>query len=1512
MKKPGVLDASVVDWLANLDMLRNESPDSKLSDVDLKRLRSGTLTAKVTTAVFGCDLSENKLCNDSLDNWKLIVQSLGEFSSLTLAAKDGVAVELAKGNDNVMNSLMKQIMELHQRIQKQHEISPITVAVSVTKGDLKRGTCLEESNTIGQLLVQSVCSDLLIGLNPEHAAALLDGTNTNYLNQLVAEGPKRDFSVVLNWVKKLHELRDVFGELLVRSTHDEDIIGFLHLWGLLLCSTHTGVCTMATEILEDVCSRFCYGVAQNEIPSTHFDQLFWTWIRTSSGASMFLNSWSQESRPAWLNILFSCSSMDSSKRQMSEFLCIDLLSAQINVVRYMELMHELVMDNEGHPVIIEFTKNAIPPRLVTHAMCYSESHMSTLCRQTAIGLLSQLWVSFPTDLEASAEIPKAILVAINKGIRETDDLSLRLFSVAVLFHLMEKFADQHRTYAPHVYKTIIFALIEFHALEPMRDFIVANLSAALTSLPFAPVGVLVVPLVKQISLHGFTNLDLDFMKLLSHHQTLDVKDAMRLMDMCAKVALNDTIFSRAATEPLLCLIKRFSLNKSVVRFLSKVAQSAVYLLDETKDQIHRAIVLDVITQIVGLKITPLNQVIKPILQTSCEVSKSIATENEKRIQTENEMMENSHQEWLLPKKNETSFDDTLRGSMNSNDDDDDLFEAVAQVAAGSPQVDISRSVNLKAKSASPKNRGGFQENASQEMANLVKLALKKTTQRFTGLTKAFNMLDMADTGYIEKIKLIQMLQNKKPNAVKSSILECQLSKPIMERKNTEKIRVFGSKKPGEIQLVDLEQILKEYYRKRQPAVIKQGNQGKINGELCRRSTMLLKINLENIDKAPEGADIKVRQAIDDIERRNKEKAEKERQDNESRKVVEAQRRAKLRLKFEKKREQRKEISNQSVELDISFAEELSVFKRFQKVLKVLFSNAIQGGNAAVSFQRMRKVYGSLSLANWLRFLYSLQMIPRLLTKDDARGAFLRSRKQPTSDASFDDFLAALAYAAATSSYLAFEPTAEARVLALMSLLREAAIGAIIKNNKLESETFESSRMLRIWMQLEKVIPEYKTAAIECGTDHNESLACCLNILDDIVSKNFNFHILVQGPGPTSTATKVKQLLNAVSPSVQKPPLVPIDTRLYPKEKIERIQSKLPAPSKHKQGFGSTIVVDDPVAHTAAEVSLTAAEISFLGRLKTSTPQEKLEDRRRKEEESFTAKNEAKTKKRQVRQQELKALLEEQKKEKESREQEDLRHKQQEEQIEKEKSELLKAEEQKRRTAIRNELEKHKEKKKLETPETINVSNEAATVNVLNEAATRNISNKTATRNISDAVVTANDLNEAATANVLNEATTTNVSIVAKIKERDPEEMAKRKYEREKNGALTRKKNEISIERQKVLLQTKLETVEKRLEKKAQIEAEKLLKKKKEIENKRKLVEDRTAQEEKAREKKRAQIESERLQRIENLKLAESKRKEMEKIRQEEVNTRKQMVHEEVQKFELEAKEEIQQLKTNAL
>ena len=143
-----------------------------------------------------------------------------------------------------------------------------------------------------------------------------------------------------------------------------------------------------------------------------------------------------------------------------------------------------------------------------------------------------------------------------------------------MFRLLDQFSSERNQFAPVLYKTLIFSLIENHQDLLTREFMLANFAYLFERLPTIPIGILIEPLTKQLQVsdnltYYYNVFDFDFFVVLSRHPKLTLKSAVPLLDMMAKIYLNDHDYAGAASVPFMLIVSRFILSEAIPEFVAK-------------------------------------------------------------------------------------------------------------------------------------------------------------------------------------------------------------------------------------------------------------------------------------------------------------------------------------------------------------------------------------------------------------------------------------------------------------------------------------------------------------------------------------------------------------------------------------------------------------------------------------------------------------------------------------------------------------------------------------------------------------------------------------------------------------------------------------------------------------------------------------------------------------------------------------------------------------------------------
>lgn len=185
-------------------------------------------------------------------------------------------------------------------------------------------------------------------------------------------------------------------------------------------------------------------------------------------------------------------------------------------------------------------------------------------RTAAITLLSEIWISFTEYVDKKGDRVGFIQQVLKKAGRDRLR-TLRLTATALMFRLLDKFAEEKNVAAPQLYKALIFSLIENPADILLREHYFSNFSYLFENHAGIPLNLLLDPLIKQISISEnvtffYKVFDFDFFTMVAKHPKLTSQYAIPLANLLGNVYLNDVVLASAACIPLMLLFSRFNLD----------------------------------------------------------------------------------------------------------------------------------------------------------------------------------------------------------------------------------------------------------------------------------------------------------------------------------------------------------------------------------------------------------------------------------------------------------------------------------------------------------------------------------------------------------------------------------------------------------------------------------------------------------------------------------------------------------------------------------------------------------------------------------------------------------------------------------------------------------------------------------------------------------------------------------------------------------------------------------------
>jgi len=101
-------------------------------------------------------------------------------------------------------------------------------------------------------------------------------------------------------------------------------------------------------------------------------------------------------------------------------------------------------------------------------------------KEVSLSFLTDIWKLKPEiiqDQQNQGRIAEAMIQVLKKSSRDHKSKSVRLTAIYLMFSLLDGFAKSRNMYAPIIYKTLTFILVECYAQPDIKDEILANFVA---------------------------------------------------------------------------------------------------------------------------------------------------------------------------------------------------------------------------------------------------------------------------------------------------------------------------------------------------------------------------------------------------------------------------------------------------------------------------------------------------------------------------------------------------------------------------------------------------------------------------------------------------------------------------------------------------------------------------------------------------------------------------------------------------------------------------------------------------------------------------------------------------------------------------------------------------------------------------------------------------------------------------------------------------------------------------
>lgn len=564
-----------------------------------------------------------------LYNWNVIAQAL-ELVNIPLDP-DTKSLIIA-GDREMVVEVLTQICEEEtgKKIRNSEKQGYKTVAAEggVMLENINENKPLSDANSCLEFLILSFCRNF--SLRPKQGAGLL-AQGCKFLAHIVAKGLKGDFDPVKIWLQEVYANSAKLVKLITAEINTDSL-------SFVMGTLKPGILSKNIEVVQwsfRVISRLVL-----DFNESGFLPQVWNWFLTE-------------------NVLELCvAALQRSGKEIFGIVLESLLQLSQNNYRELFTIHfpNAVNDSKYHlEIAAEFLTHITPSD-----SSYEEIANAGVCEYWANLALNLIDIGNPIDSRVDAlnflvrilelffshigdndYLMNSIVGLVNRTCRD-ESVYLKTVSASYMFFLLEFLTEKKSNFAPVVYRTLTFLLMENNKKTLMREFLEKNFAGVFQSNSDIPIGILLDPFIKSLQISEVTLevCDFDFLASLAQHPRLNLKHAIQLIDIVGKLYLNDLFYAKAAgvtytflasryveSEPMqeyLYMFSKYSLN-IVLAFEQNKTKPKGKNFEEKKQQRNR--ILNMVSWIIQQWQDGLNEKIKEILLQSNYLYSQICKKN---------------------------------------------------------------------------------------------------------------------------------------------------------------------------------------------------------------------------------------------------------------------------------------------------------------------------------------------------------------------------------------------------------------------------------------------------------------------------------------------------------------------------------------------------------------------------------------------------------------------------------------------------------------------------------------------------------------------------------------------------------------------------------------------------------------------------------------------------------------------------------------------------------------------
>lgn len=565
----------MIDWLKQNNSIQYpvsiENEKFYINELDAEAFEYGLNIVPLVTKLYKLlnpqetplpEISSLKDVNSTaakLYNWNILIKAL---ETLQIKIDSDMKALIIAGDRSLISEILKAMYQIETNSDaysgplKKKKKNKLLGEGVILLDDLNPNIALTDTESTLEFLIVSFCQ--VFNLNTKMAAGLLTQSG-KVLSQLITKGLKGNIDPVVAWYGKIQETCDYLTDLIYKERSSGSL-------KIVLNFIKPGLLGKDPKIVQVCCETL---VCMNEsLGSKDLNAWEWFFSDTLGMAFKSYDLYKEDVTIYILNLLLSYGKdnlkdvfgylMNNKPDPVQAFKIISTFWGYISE-------DTQAYDNLQTQGLIDFWVD-----YGLRQAEYNENNVNSV-RLSALGFLCDVWCKFSNYLEKHEDSANCILTVLKRACREKSKI-IKIICYGRLFHLLSVFSTTKNTYAPIIYKTLTFALVENYANDRIREFFLSNFLYVMEEIPNLPITVMIEPYIKQgsvINKPRYNTCDFDYFVAIARHPKLTLKDAILAIDALSKVYYNDYVFANSAEIPLILIVGRFINTKPMQEYIIK-------------------------------------------------------------------------------------------------------------------------------------------------------------------------------------------------------------------------------------------------------------------------------------------------------------------------------------------------------------------------------------------------------------------------------------------------------------------------------------------------------------------------------------------------------------------------------------------------------------------------------------------------------------------------------------------------------------------------------------------------------------------------------------------------------------------------------------------------------------------------------------------------------------------------------------------------------------------------------